>query len=342
MTGSSEPTDPDRAKRLLELAQQHVAHTPPPSGAQGMQAVAGEVPHAPTEAPAPPGAASAEAGGLVESAVERQVPPASSPDAPGADGGAGYKPQAFQFAASELVQALDRAAGSEGKRASTDVPVDNLADFYKSGEALGISRKTLEAALQHVALERMGQKEPALVAPLTCELQPIQPSRTRLLVIGGGLLLGLVAMVGALIHFSEPDPTAAPATRVAETAKPRRKPGQLDPKLITQAIAAVGDRSRTCHEAARKRQPKLAGKLVFDVELEEDGAFSKLDVKEDTVKDPAMVECVKNQVRAHAWPRPTGGFVAMEFPLQFQVAEETKEKAAAKPRKGGKSQGRSR
>ena len=79
-----------------------------------------------------------------------------------------------------------------------------------------------------------------------------------------------------------------PATP-AGTDKPRRKAGQLDSKLIGPAIAGVADKARGCHEAARKANPKVAGKMVFDVELEEDGTFSKLDVKTDTVGDARMV-----------------------------------------------------
>jgi hypothetical protein len=250
----------------------------------------------------------------------------------------------FEFQPQELARALGRAAGAEGKPPPNASPAD-VASFYKAGEEAGISRKGMESALHQVALERVQRGKPAAPAPRPGEEPPpADAARRRSAIAVMGVGAGLALLLGGVVMFmdeEEEPPAAAPATpepapapaKPVEPDKPRRKPGQLDGKLLAPAIAATGERTKGCHEAARKAQPKLQGRIVFDVELEEDGRFSRLDIKEDTAGDATMLECVKAQVRAHDWPKPTGGFAAFEFALQFQVAEETRAKKAGKKRR---------
>ncbi len=254
--------------------------------------------------------------------------------------------QPFEFTKKDLAKALALAAKQEGKPVPDAEPSDVTA-YYKAGADAGFARKTLEKALHDAALERMEHKPAApagMDAPLTSEFEPIRPSGKKIAAIGGAVALVLVGGIALLSMGGDEAPKegATPAgdgkpaadgdkpATPAGTDKPRRKAGQLDSKLIGPAIAGVADKARGCHEAARKANPKVAGKMVFDVELEEDGTFSKLDVKQDTVGDARMVECVKNEVKTYAWPKPQGGFFAMEFPLGFDVAEKGAPKGGKK------------
>ncbi|MEW5853464.1 MAG: AgmX/PglI C-terminal domain-containing protein [Myxococcota bacterium] len=356
-------TDLDRNRALRDLAEKHMATTPSPQPAATASPSVdlGQAVAAPSE-PGPAVASAAPAPSSPEPTVG--TPPAVVPPAP-VSAPTSPEPsvdpvtrQPFQFQPQELARALGRAASGEHKPPPNASP-DDVGAFYKAGEAAGISRKTLEDALHQVAVERVKrQQAPAQRTrtieagiPEPGEFEPIQPSGKKVAMIAGGVVLAIVGAVFALsggeekpvtpAEVAQPKPAATPDAPAAAAPaaegenKAKRKPGTLDTKLIGPAIAAVGEKSRTCHEAARKQNPKLEGKLVLDVELEEDGTFSKLAVKEDGLKDAAMVECVKQQVRAHAWPKPTGGFFAMEFPLLFQLAEEPKA-ATGKKGKGRK------
>ncbi|MBI5498197.1 MAG: AgmX/PglI C-terminal domain-containing protein [Deltaproteobacteria bacterium] len=294
-------TDAARSEQLREVAEKAMASTPPPG-----QPAASE--------PAPADATAAR--------------------------------PSFQFKAEDLARALSRAAKQESKPAPDVEPAD-LDAYYKAGEAAGITRTTLEESLHKVSVKRVETRPGMLAegdAPLTTELQSIEPPGKKIAIIGGAVV-GLLVVVGigysVLGGGGPPEvPAAAPATGDTAAAaapptgdkpaqatppaagdKPRRKAGILDEKAIRPALEGVAVKARACHEVARKTHPKVAGVVKFDVEIEEDGTFSKLDVKQDTLGDPRMLECVKNEVRNYPWPRPKGGFFAMEFPLGFEVAE---------------------
>jgi hypothetical protein len=236
---------------------------------------------------------------------------------------------------------LAQAAFEQGVSPPLEPPAD-LEGFYAAGEKLGVTRKALELALHQVALERLkppAPAHPAMTAPTTMELLPIQPSKTKILVVTASVVAVLV-LGGILLLKGDGAAPGQPGVEGASSGgaavapgeeKPKRKIGQLDPKKIQAAIAAVGEKARPCHEAARKKQPKLAGHMVLDMEVEEDGTITRLEVKEDSLKDAVMVECVKSHVKAFEWPRPQGGYLGMEFPLHFQVAVDKGE-----PKKGRK------
>lgn len=251
--------------------------------------------------------------------------------------------QPFEFRKEDLAKALSRAAKAAGKPAPDVDPAD-LTAFYKAGEKAGIPRKGMEDALHKAALERMDTRPPGTDAPLTSELESIKPSGQKY-VLAGVAVLGIIIIVAVASSLMGGDgdkaaadaasSSGAPAASGGEAPKPagdhpKRHAGEMDKKAIAPAIEAVAEKARACHEAARKANPKVAGRVLFDVELEEDGTFSKLAVKEDSVGDARMVECVKREVQAYAWPRPKGGFFAMEFPLSFEVAEQGKAPAGGK------------
>ena len=241
--------------------------------------------------------------------------------------------QAFEFHPQDLAKALGRAALTEGVPEPQAAPQDVNA-YYAAGEQAGITRKGLEDALHRTSVERLGG--PALEAmrgPLTHELQPIKPSGGKLAMVAAGVVVGVVLVAVGLWSGSGPDadaPAGPPsASGVADGSAPAPvKQGKMDQTALMAAWQQVVAKAQGCHNKARKKNPKLGGRLVFDVEWAEDGAFARLEVKEDTVKDAPMLACVTQHMRAAPWPKPQGGVFAAEFPLTFQVTER-----ARKPRK---------
>jgi hypothetical protein len=314
-------TDVAKSATLKEIADLAMAGAPiPGSGSQSPVATVSAAALPAVTAPAPAAAAPAR---------EKNVDPVTR--------------QPFEFRKEDLAKALSRAAKAAGVPVPDVDPAD-LTSFYKAGEKAGIPRKGMEDALHKAALERVDTRPPGTDAPLTSELESIKPSGQKYVLAGVALLVIIlvVAVASSLMGGGGEKPAAetasssgAPTAPAGEAPKPaaehpKRHAGEMDRKAIAPAIEGVAEKARACHEAARKANPKVAGRVLFDVELEEDGTFSKLVVKEDSVGDARMVECVKREVQAYAWPRPKGGFFAMEFPLSFEVAEQGKATAGGK------------
>jgi len=257
----------------------------------------------------------------------------------------------FEFRPPELARALGRAAARENKPPPNIAP-ENVTHYYAAGTEAGMDRKVLEECLHQVALERVqalaksstslsSSSLAPVTGPMTDEFEPIQPSKKKIAIIGGAVALGVVGLVVVLASGGEGAPVKAGASAdggaaVAAPDKPRAKAGEMDTSLVKQSLAAVGEKAKECHLAAQKKNPKVGGKIVFDVELLEDGSFSKLDVKEDLVKDEGLLVCVKDKIRAHAWPHPKGGVFAMEFPLEFQAVTQDAPAAGSGKKKGKK------
>jgi hypothetical protein len=293
---------------------------------------------------------------IAEQAMRLSVPPPSAtpspqpaasaaPAAPAPAGAAPAKPAAFEFRPEDLRTALERAALQEGQTVPDTQPSD-VTHFYKLGEAAGISRKTLGDALHRASAERAGVR---VDAPLTMELQPIQPSRKKVALVAAGVAAGLVLVVLGVMRGEEPQAVVtavaepvpvAPPVAAADAGAPaaKRKQGTLDTAALTRVWEDVTRKAEQCHEAARKKNPKLGGRLVFDVEFAEDGTFSRLEVKEDGVKDAGLLGCVQGHMKAATWPHPQGGVFAAEFPLTFQVTEQ----AAPRGKTGKQGKGRKR
>ncbi|MFT3922663.1 MAG: AgmX/PglI C-terminal domain-containing protein [Myxococcales bacterium] len=96
--------------------------------------------------------------------------------------------------------------------------------------------------------------------------------------------------------------------------------GHLDPEQIAPVVRAGLDSLRRCYERGLKRDPRLVGKLLLSIRVAPDGHVARATL--DSGDGPALpldVEsCIQGEARSWMFPRPTGGFVVFEVPLNLK------------------------
>jgi hypothetical protein len=77
---------------------------------------------------------------------------------------------------------------------------------------------------------------------------------------------------------------------------------------------------RACYDQGLKRDPNLGGKVVVRFEIEPSGAVGKSEATSETVKDPAMLKCVRDLFAGLKFPRPPGGGrLSLTYPITFTL-----------------------
>ncbi len=100
--------------------------------------------------------------------------------------------------------------------------------------------------------------------------------------------------------------------------------GQLSAEQIAPVVRAGLDSLRRCYERGLKRDPGLMGKLVLSIRVAPDGHVLRASVagseKEASNSGiPLEVEgCMQAEARSWTFPRPTGGSVVFEVPLNLK------------------------
>jgi|GEM_PF-1506328 len=98
--------------------------------------------------------------------------------------------------------------------------------------------------------------------------------------------------------------------------------GHLDPEQIAPVVRAGLDALRRCYERGLKRDPGLIGKLVLSIRVAPDGHVARAELGEGGgPRLPLDVEgCLQGEARRWLFPKPTGGSVMFEVPLNLKSA----------------------
>jgi hypothetical protein len=132
-----------------------------------------------------------------------------------------------------------------------------------------------------------------------------------------------------------PPPPPPPPEEVASetpppaTAEPEKKPagkpftpcsgecaGTATPELKS-ALGARAGQSRSCYERALSTNSALTGKLTIKVRVTPQGSICSANVAQDALGDPGVSRCVVQRFLTGTYPKPTGGCVDVEVPLNF-------------------------
>ena len=98
--------------------------------------------------------------------------------------------------------------------------------------------------------------------------------------------------------------------------------GALDKSLIDKTISTATSRITHCYRKDLVDNPELAGKVVYKIVIDKDGAVSKAEVKETTLQAPKAEECIANALRRLTFPAPQGGgIVIVSYPFVFDPGE---------------------
>ncbi|MBN2358121.1 MAG: TonB family protein [Deltaproteobacteria bacterium] len=93
--------------------------------------------------------------------------------------------------------------------------------------------------------------------------------------------------------------------------------------LPREAITAVFERGsaavKKCYDRELKRTPTLAGRMVFSIKINRLGRVEAVRLRSATLKNRAIERCVVATIKRWRFPRPTGGWVLVTYPISFSA-----------------------
>ena len=110
----------------------------------------------------------------------------------------------------------------------------------------------------------------------------------------------------------------APAPAAGASAMPERSIlGAIDAVALDEAVAGGMDRIRACWTPTAGNTAGLNGVVTIKFVLGSKGTASSAMVKETTLHDKTVEECVKEVILDLDYPAPRGGMVIAAYPFAF-------------------------
>jgi hypothetical protein len=108
--------------------------------------------------------------------------------------------------------------------------------------------------------------------------------------------------------------TSRPPARTGNQGSGR---GTLDKKVIKSVILEHNKEVRACYQMALSRQPDLAGRVLSQFTICGTGEVVSAVVRDSTLANPTVEECVRRRVLSWRFPKPTGGNVDVVYAFNF-------------------------
>ena len=121
-------------------------------------------------------------------------------------------------------------------------------------------------------------------------------------------------LVSALNEMHERGARLVIVEHVAPAVAP--KLGSLDKELIRRVVRThLGD-VKACFDKALARRPELAGRVMVELVISPTGAVHHADVKESTLADQPVEDCIVSATKTWQFPSPDGGgVVVVSYPF---------------------------
>jgi hypothetical protein len=95
----------------------------------------------------------------------------------------------------------------------------------------------------------------------------------------------------------------------------------IPPEVIMRPIRQRIGCLRQCYESGLARQPGIAGRVVFQFVVEDDGWVRKVKVRESELAAPEVEECMRSELVGLGYEAPTGGGrITVVYPIVFESA----------------------
>lgn len=106
--------------------------------------------------------------------------------------------------------------------------------------------------------------------------------------------------------------------------------GSIDRSYIDQVVKRHLNQIRYCYEKELQKDPTLAGKVVIKFVIAADGTVAAASVKESTLGNEVVEQCVAGRFLRMQFPVPAGGSstVVVSYPFQFAPDAESVKKPA--------------
>lgn len=97
--------------------------------------------------------------------------------------------------------------------------------------------------------------------------------------------------------------------------------GSLDPALIKKVIQENRNAIRYCYERELQVKKDLAGTIRTQFIISAEGSVTTSMVKDSTMKNPNVENCITGKIRGFIFPKPKGGgIVIVNYPFAFKSA----------------------
>lgn len=91
----------------------------------------------------------------------------------------------------------------------------------------------------------------------------------------------------------------------AKSGPPAR--GSLDKKVIKDVIREHHGEVRACYEVELVKQPDLTGRVLSQFTISATGNVVAVVLRDSTVGNPAIEECLRRRLLTWTFPKPRGG-----------------------------------
>lgn len=122
--------------------------------------------------------------------------------------------------------------------------------------------------------------------------------------------------------MAAPSVAAAPKPVVANAQNKRPSPcdatcGGTATAELQSALRAKAGQARSCYERALSHNSELQGSLAVQVRIGPGGEVCAATLAKDKLGDPTVTGCVVQRFRGGPFPKPSGGCVDVEVPINF-------------------------
>jgi outer membrane biosynthesis protein TonB len=93
--------------------------------------------------------------------------------------------------------------------------------------------------------------------------------------------------------------------------------GRVRPEVIRDVVRAHAGEIQICRDAARQRNPAVAGKVAVHFVIHPDGSVEDAKDSGSTVQDDALIQCVVGAVGAIHFAASTAGLITVVYPIVF-------------------------
>ncbi|MCK6507652.1 AgmX/PglI C-terminal domain-containing protein [Myxococcota bacterium] len=227
-------------------------------------------------------------------------------------------PPAEQAVPLARIARFERARPWEGRP-------DELVAVLKDGSRLLVARGdgvvSATTLLGAVTGSKVVEVDPAGPWPAAARQDGKTPDTTLAL---GSVHTG--AQVAATLGSADSSAGAAAAAQprraqsydVHEPLPANTDPDALDAQAIQVAVKQQMSPIRQCYNRELQRDASLSGKVVVWFLIEADGGVSKVRLKETTMGNSIVEDCIVDQVATMTFPKPQAGkVVPVSFPFSF-------------------------
>lgn len=117
---------------------------------------------------------------------------------------------------------------------------------------------------------------------------------------------------------------AAAAPKAASAGAQNKRPSPCEATCtgtasaeLQSALRAKAGQARSCYERALSHNSELQGSLAVQVRIGPGGEVCAATLAKDKLGDPAVTGCVVQRFRGGPFPKPSGGCVDVEVPINF-------------------------